>query len=73
MKKISVDGYPDLYRDSASGAIVNKNTNEYESYIHTHRTRNIEKQKINHIESDLTELKKEISEIKKLLSQLASN
>jgi hypothetical protein len=73
MDKLTVEGHPDLYRDPKTGAIINNNTNEYESYIKTYRARNIEKQKMNHIEFDLNELKKEISEIKNLLSQLASN
>jgi hypothetical protein len=72
MNKLSVEGHPDLYRDPKTGAIINNNTNEYESYIKTYRARNMEKQKLNTMESDLNQLKSEISEIKNLLSQLLS-
>ena len=67
MKEIKVDGHPDLVRDPASRAIVNKNQSEYEHYIKTARIRESEKNRINSIESDLSSLKSEIGEIKSLL------
>lgn len=70
MEKVKVDGHPDLYRDVKSGAIINKNSSDYENYMRTHRVRMTEKQKINEMESDLNSIKDEISEIKFLLKQL---
>jgi hypothetical protein len=70
MEKIKVDGHPDLYRDTKSGAIVNKNSSDYENYMRTHKVRMIEKQKMNEIESDLNSIKTEIDEIKFLLKKL---
>lgn len=67
MKEIKVEGHPDLVRDTASRAIVNKNQNEYENYIQTARKKQEEKNRINSIESDLSSLKSEINEIKSLL------
>jgi hypothetical protein len=67
MKEIKVDGHPDLVRDPASRAIVNKNQNEYEHYIKTARKKEEEKNRINSIESDLSSLRSELEEIKSLL------
>jgi sugar-specific transcriptional regulator TrmB len=72
MDKIVVDGHPDLYRDSNSGAIINKNSNEYESYINSYKKRLNEKERLHNVETDLNDLKGEINEIKKLLTQLVN-
>ncbi len=71
MDKIIVDGHPDLYRDTKSGAIVNKNTSDYESYMKTYRSRMTEKERLSNMENDLHDLKTEINEIKNLLKNLA--
>ena len=73
MKKIKVEGHPDLIRDSSSKAIVNKNIDEYNTYISINKKREFEKNKINNIESDLSSLKNEINEIKNLLKILISS
>lgn len=72
MKEIKVEGHPDLVRDSSSKAIVNKNINEYETYIAVSKKKEMEKNRMNNIESDLSSLKGEINEIKDLLKQLIS-
>lgn len=72
MDKLTVEGHPDLYRDPKSGAIVNNNPNDYESYIKSYRIRRNEKERIANIEDDLNDLKGEINEIKHLLQQLVS-
>lgn len=71
--RISVDGHPDLQRDSLSGAIINNNTTEYENYIKTMKSRVTEKQKIENIESDLTNIKSELNEIKDLLKKITTH
>lgn len=73
MEKLAVDGHPDLYRDPKTGAIINSNLNDYESYIKTYRSRMTEKQKLASMENDLDILKNEISEIKILLQKLIIN
>ena len=73
MKKIKVEGHSDLIRDSSSKAIVNKNIDEYNTYISINKKREFEKNKINNIESDLSSLKNEINEIKNLLKILISS
>jgi hypothetical protein len=70
MKKIMVDGHPGLYRDLESGAIVNDNLYEYESYMKSYQNRKDKFDRINQIENDLSTLKSEMSEIKNLLLEL---
>lgn len=65
-----VDGHPGLYRDSDSGAIVNSNTYEYDSYMKSYQTRQNKSQKIDRIEDELHDLKSELTEIKTLLLKL---
>lgn len=72
MKQIKVDGHPDLVRDVRSGAVVNKNQQEYTQYIESYRKRQKQNDKVNNIEEELTNLRSEIDEIKDLLRQLIS-
>ncbi len=65
-----VDGHPSLYRDVESGAIVNDNTYEYESYMKSYQMRQNKSQKIDIIENELQDLKSELNEIKNLLLKL---
>ena len=62
---IQVEGNPNLSRDPKTGAIVNTNRNEYEKYIAQRNEREIDKQR-------LTQLESEISEIKQLLVKLTT-
>ena len=70
MKKVMVDGHPSLYRDIGSGAIVNDNTYEYESYMKSYQMRQNKSHKIDSIENELQDLKSELTEIKNLLLKL---
>lgn len=65
-----VDGHPGLYRDTTSGAIINDNTYEYESYMKNYQLRQKKTERVDRIEEDLNCLKSEISEIKSLLLKL---
>lgn len=65
-----VDGHPSLYRDIESGAIINDNTYEYESYMKSYQMRQNKSQKIDIIENELQDLKSELNEIKNLLLKL---
>lgn len=72
MKEIKVEGHPDLFRDATSGAIVNKNQNEYDQYLESYKKRKSQTEKIDNLEEELSGIKGEISEIKDLLRQLIS-
>ena len=60
---ISVEGYPSLYRDPKTGAIVNCDTSGYSQYIQSVNNRKKSK-------DEIKELKSELSEIKSLLKEL---
>ncbi len=70
MEEIKVKGHPDLVRDVSSKAIVNKNSLDYENYMKASKFRMAEKDKINNMEENLSNLKNEIDEIKNLLIDL---
>ena len=63
---IPVEGHKNLFRDPRTGAIVNKNMNEYSNY------KMDRKRKLNQKE-ELDEMKKDIDEIKSLLKQLVNH
>jgi hypothetical protein len=60
---IKVEGYPNLYRDEQTGAIINCDTISYNNYVNSLNKRDSQKREIDNI-------KNEISEIKSLLKQL---
>jgi|TARA_B100000085_G_scaffold57079_1_gene49986 hypothetical protein len=60
---ISVEGYPSLYRDPKTGAIINCDTSGYSQYIQSINNRKKSK-------NEIKELKKELNEIKSLLKEL---
>jgi hypothetical protein len=61
--RIPVEGYPNLYRDSETGAIINCDTNAYFNYLNSVSRKEKEKMEIENMKND-------ISEIKSLLRQL---
>lgn len=62
---IRVEGYSHLYRDEESGAILNCDTKEYETYVKSRNQRKLQK-------SEIDNIKNEIAEIKSLLVDLAN-
>jgi len=67
---IPVEGEKNLSRDSKTNAIVNTNKSDYEAYIRQRDLKISDKERVNKIESDLSELKNDINEIKDLLRKL---
>jgi len=63
---IPVEGHKGLYRDEKSNAIVNCNDYEYQEYL---RVKNSSLEEKNEIEN----LKTELTEIKSLLAKLLEN
>mgnify|MGYP001227673261 FL=1 len=62
---IPVDGNPNLARDPITGAIVNTDRSEYEKYISQRNQRQLDRDRLSQLES-------EISEIKQLLVKLTT-
>lgn len=67
-----VEGHPNLLRDLTSNAIINTDTLSFNQYNLNKQKRTSEKQRIDKMESDLTELKSSIEEIKFLLKEISN-
>lgn len=70
---IKVKDHEDLVRDTRSNAIINQNKNAYDNYIEKYKNVYAEKQRINSLERDLSDVKNDINEIKALLRSLVQN
>ena len=72
MSYLKVEGHRELYRDSTTNSIVNRNTSDYNRYMSQKKIKNEEAEKVDTMEQDLTHLKNEINEIKSLLKELVN-
>ena len=72
MSYLKVEGHGDLYRDSTTNSIVNRNTSDYNTYMSQKKMRDNENQKVDSMEQNLADLKNEINEIKSLLKDLVN-
>ena len=72
MTYLKVEGHGELYRDSTTNSIVNRNTSDYNRYMSQKKTKNEEAEKVDTMEQDLAYLKNEINEIKSLLKDLVN-
>ena len=72
MSYLKVEGHSELYRDSTTNSIVNRNTFDYNRYMSQKKTKNEETEKVDTMEQDLAHLKNEINEIKSLLKELVN-
>jgi len=61
--KIPVKGYPNLYRDDETGAIINCDSTGYDQYM-------IAKNRKNSQRKEIDELKKDVGEIKSILQEI---
>lgn len=65
-----VEGYPNLVRDLDTNAIINTDTIELNNYNLLKNKKSMEKERIDKIENDLSDLKSSIDEIKQLLKHI---
>ena len=72
MSYLKVEGHGELYRDSTTNSIVNRNTSDYNTYMSQKKMRTSKNQKVDTLEQDLAHLKNEINEIKSLLKDLVN-
>jgi hypothetical protein len=70
MDYMRVKGHDHLVRDPKTNSIINTNMSEYNEYITRRNAKNEENLKIQNIESDFANMKKDIDEIKSLLRSL---
>jgi hypothetical protein len=67
---IPVEGKPNLYRDSNSGAIINTDRNAYNQHLNYIKNIENEKNRIHNLEKDVQMIKNDISDVKFLLKTL---
>ena len=60
---IPVKGHPNLYRDEESGAIINCDSNSYNQYIGIKNNKNVQKNEIEQMKSDIKEIKTLLKEL----------
>ena len=70
MDYIKVKGHDHLIRDPKTNSIINTNMSEYNEYISRRDFKLKENEKVNNLESDITNMKGDLDEIKFLLKRL---
>ena len=70
MNYIKVKGHDNLIRDSKTNSIINTNMVEYNEYILRRNSKLKEIEKLQNLESDVTNIKNDLDEIKSLLKEL---
>jgi len=70
MEYLKVEGNNNLIRDPFTNAIINTNMTEYQQYVSRRDVKNKENQKLENLESDVTNIKNDLDEIKMLLRSL---
>jgi hypothetical protein len=60
---IKVEGYPNLYRDERTGAIVNCDTLSYNNYVNSLNKRDSEKRQLDEMRNDIDEIKSILKEL----------
>ena len=72
MTLIPVKGNSGLFRDSETGAIINNNTNEHNTYMTNRNKLLSEKERLNRVETKVENLSDDIGDIKRMLQQLTN-
>tara|TARA_R100000030_G_scaffold3019_1_gene2318 strand:+ start:1415 stop:1639 length:225 start_codon:yes stop_codon:yes gene_type:complete len=72
MTLIPVKGNSGLFRDSETGAIINNNTNEYNTYMTNRNKLLSEKERLTRVETKVQDLSDDIGDIKRMLQQLTN-
>lgn len=62
---IKVEGYPNLYRDENSGAIINCDSTAYNQYLNSISKQEMKKKELEEIKNDIQEIKNLLKEILK--------
>lgn len=69
-KYAKVEGHSNLIRDLSTNAIINTDSLSADQYTRLRNRREIEKQKIDNIETEMSEIKSSITELKYLLESM---
>ena len=73
MSLIPVENHAELFRDSKTGAIVNKSTSDIERYNNTRNKMLSKEERINDLEQKVDNLSNDIGDIKSMLQSFLSN
>lgn len=72
MRYSKVEGNKNLIRDEETKAILNTNQSEYDNYITLRNIKKSEGERMQQLESDVSNMKNDLNEIKDLLRSLAN-
>ena len=73
MSLIPVENHAELFRDSKTGAIVNKSTSDFDRYNNTRNKMLSKEERINDLEQKVDNLSNDIGDIKSMLQSFLSN
>ena len=73
MSLIPVENHSELFRDSRTGAIVNKSTSDFDRYNNTRNKMLSKEERINDLEQKVDNLSSDIGDIKSMLQSFLSN
>ena len=73
MSLIPVENHAELFRDSKTGAIVNKSTSDFQRYNNTRNKMLSKEERINDLEQKVDNLSNDIGDIKSMLQSFLSN
>ena len=62
-----IEGQDGYYRDTRSGAIVNKKSNDFSMYVNNRKRLTGDKQRITDLETEITNIKDDLGDIKMML------
>lgn len=72
MEKIKVENHPNLYRDVKTNMIINSDINSYESYLSLKKVKQSEKNRIESLEKNVSDIQSDLDEIKNMLRSLVN-
>ena len=67
MTMLPIEGKDGFFRDTHSNAIINKNANDFNTYMTNHKKLSSDKERINSIECELYNIKGDLGDIKMML------
>ena len=65
-----IEGYPDLVKDGNTGAVLSNNNSAYSAVKKRHKSKQLEKVKMQQQEKDINSMREELTEIKTIMKTL---
>jgi hypothetical protein len=65
-----IEGYPDLIKDKNTGAVLSDNNSAYNAVRKRHKSKQLEKDKMQKQETDINSMREELVEIKTMMKTL---